>query len=159
MSGTEGIVYIQLCKACESLSKLGIVLLLFLVEADVLNEHNVAVSERVCLCVSILTDNVGGDRNILSEQLAQTCGNGCERVCHIELTLRSAQMGAEDDPRAVIHQVLDGRKRLDDSLIVGDNAVLHRYVEIASYEHALAAALDILNSLLVIHQFHLCKYL
>ena len=56
---------------------------------------------------------------------------------------------AKHDFRAVFHQIFNGGKRADDAVFVGDNAVFHRNVEIASYENLLALNVNVVNSDLV----------
>ena len=63
--------------------------------------------------------------------------------------MRLAHVRAQDHLRAVFHQILDGRQGAHDAVFVGDLAVLHRDVEIAADENALAFDIDIGNGHLV----------
>ena len=69
MSRAECIVYINLSHGGKSLCKLGIVLLLLLVKADILYHHNVAVAQSRSLSLSILADNVLCHDDLFAEQL------------------------------------------------------------------------------------------
>jgi hypothetical protein len=64
-------------------------------------------------------------------------------------------MGGQDHLCTLAHQVLDGGKRAYDSLVGGDDTILHRYVEIATNEYLLSCGNDnVLNGFLVVgHSF------
>ena len=62
-----------------------------------------------------------------------------------------AHVGGKDNLCALIHEVLDGGESTNDSLIGGDNAILHGNVEIAANENFLASFdFDIFNRLFVV---------
>ncbi len=67
----------------------------------------------------------------------------------VEHIVRLTHMGAQDDLRALFHQVPDGGESADDAVFIGDLAVLHRYVEIAADEDTLAFDVYIGDRLLV----------
>ena len=148
--GSECVIDIDLSHGSKLFCECGIVLFLFLVEADVFDHHDLAGLERGCLCLCILTDNVGGKDNLLSEKLGETLCNGSEGESGIEFALRSAHVGAEDDCRILRKKVLDGRESAVDSCLVGDLAVLHRYVEVAAHEDFLSGYVDIFDAFLVV---------
>ena len=56
-------------------------------------------------------------------------------------------MAAQDDLSAVVDQFLDGRQCGVDAVIIGDNAVLHRDVEVAANQYALTGVVLIVNGL------------
>ena len=58
-----------------------------------------------------------------------------------------AQMAAQDDLCAVIDQLLDGGQSRIDTVLVGDDAVLHGDVEIAADKDLLAAVVLIVDRL------------
>ena len=49
-----------------------------------------------------------------------------------------AHVRAEDDFRAVLHQIFDGGQRADDTVFIGDRAVFHGHVEVTADENAFA---------------------
>ena len=59
MNGAEGIRNVQLCKGSELLGELGIVLLLFLVEAQVLKEQDFAGLKLGSHVFNFLADAIG----------------------------------------------------------------------------------------------------
>ena len=72
----------------------------------------------------------------------------------LPLALGLAHVGAEDDLRAMVDEVLDGGQGGDDALVAGDLAVLQGDVEVAAAQHALAGHIDIADGfLVVIHKF------
>ena len=58
-------------------------------------------------------------------------------------------MGAENDLRAVLHQIFNGGKRALNTIFVGDHAVFHGNVEVASHEDFLAFHVDVSYGFLV----------
>ena len=57
---------------------------------------------------------------------------------------------AKNNLCALIHKILNSGERLYDSLVGGDNAILHRNVEVATNENGLAGYGYVLNVLLVV---------
>ena len=57
-------------------------------------------------------------------------------------------MAAQDDLSAIVDQLLDGGQSCIDAVLVGDDTVLHRDVEIAADKHLLAAVVLIVDRLL-----------
>ena len=55
-------------------------------------------------------------------------------------------MGAKDYLAAVCYKLLDGGKSSDYSVVVGDNSVLERNVEIATNQNLLALDTDVINA-------------
>ena len=160
MSGSERIVNEDVRHRCHLARKLGIVLLLAGIKAGVLKQDHIAVLHSGCLRLRILTDGIGAERNADAEKLGETRGNGAQAVLRVDLALRLAHVGAEDDLRALRHQILDRRKRLNDTLVRGDLAVLLGYVEVAANEHALTCDVNVFDGLLVVgcHGFRLLLY-
>ena len=66
-----------------------------------------------------------------------------------------AHVRGKDNLSALFHEVLDGGESTNDSLIGGDNAILHRNVEIAANKHFLTGLdFDIFNRFLIVsHSF------
>ena len=64
-------------------------------------------------------------------------------------------MRAKNNLCAIVEKVLNGRKCANDSLIRGDNAILHRYVKVAANKDCFAGYFNVFNCFLVIscHKF------
>ena len=67
----------------------------------------------------------------------------------VEYVVGLAHMGAENDLRAVLHQIFNGGKSADDAVFVRDGAVLHGNVEVASDEDFFAADIYVFYGFLV----------
>ena len=63
----------------------------------------------------------------------------------IENVVGFAHVGAKYNFRALFHQIFDGGQSADDTVFVGDNAVLHRNVKIASNKALFAFNYDIFD--------------
>jgi len=147
----ECIVNIDLSHGSQFLRESGIVLLLFLVETNVLEQHSLAALELGSQLLSVLTNDVLSQLYFLAEQLGQALCNRCQRVLHLELTLRAAQMRAQNNSSVMLEQILDGRQCSDDTLVVGDAAgLVLRDIEIAANDNLLARNVNILYALLVV---------
>ena len=59
-------------------------------------------------------------------------------------------MRAKNNLCAIVEKVLNGRKCANDSLIRGDNAVLHRYVKVAANKDCFATYFNVFNCFLVV---------
>ena len=57
-------------------------------------------------------------------------------------------MAAQNDLRAVIDQLLDGGQSRIDAVLVGDDAVLHRNVEVTADKDLLAAVILVVDRFL-----------
>ena len=148
--GAEGVGNVHVGKRGEFLDE-GIVVLLFTrIEPGVFKQDDLSVFQRGGFRLRVGTDRVGGERDLHAEQFGEPDGDGGQTVFRVDLPLRLAHMGAEDDLRALTHQVLDGGKRLDDPLVRGDDPVLLRDVEVAADEHALALDVNVFNGFLVV---------
>ena len=145
MSGAECVVYVYFSHGSKLFGKSGVVLFLFGVETNVFEKHSLAGLKCRCLCLCVGTDNVACKLNVLAEQLGKSLCYGSKRILHVEFALGSAHVGAEDNCGFMVEQVFYSGKRADDSLIVRYNAVLHRYVEIASDKNLLACNINVFN--------------
>ena len=152
--GAKGVVDIDLRKGGQLLGELRIVLFLFLVEADVLQQNDVARLHRVDALLGVLADDVLGQDDLLIELLAQALRNGGQGILHVEFALGTAQVRAEDDGRIVVQEVLDGGQRRHDAGVVGDLRAVQGDVEVAAHEYALAGYIDIFDGLLVHNNTH-----
>ena len=86
----------------ELLGELLDVLLLLLVEAHVLKEHDVAVLEAVDHLLHVIADAVLGHGNVLAEELGKAGSAGGKRELVLGTVLGAAQVGGdlfENHPR------------------------------------------------------------
>ena len=148
----EGVGDIDLRHGGELLGELGVVLLLPLVEAEVLQQHDLAGLEGGGLGLGVLTDDILGEDHVLPQQLAQALGHGSQGEGLLPLPLGLAQVGAGDDGGVLLQQVLDGGQGGHDALVVGDDAggLVLGHIEVAAQQDLLARYVDILYGLLVV---------
>ena len=122
------------------------------VEADVLEQGDLAVLQRGDGRLGGLADDVRRERDGLAEQLAEAGGDGRERVLVLGRALGAAEVRGHDDARAGVEQRLERRERRADAAVVGDRRAVERHVEVGADQHALAAqvaeVLDGLHGLL-----------
>ena len=147
MAGAERVVHIAIRQRGQLLGEILDVLGLFLAEAGVLEQHHVAVLHRGNGGLRVLADDsvVIREHNRLAQVLGQALRHRREGELRFRAVLRLAQMAAQDHPAAVRDQLLDGRQRRHNALVVGDLAILHRNIEIAAHKHFLAGDPDVVN--------------
>ena len=134
MDGAERVGHIQLGHRGKLLGQLGIVLLLARLKADVLEQHGLAGLDLCRELLRIGADDVLGQLDLEAELLAQALGDRSKGVLHVVLSLRTAEVRAEDDRRAVVQQVADGRQRRVDTGFIGDVAFgVERHVKVAAH--------------------------
>ena len=93
---------------------------------------------------ALVADAVGRERDRPAEQLRQAIGDRPQAQLRFDLALRPAEVAGEDDRRALLERVLNGRQRRLDARVVADDAVLERDVEVDADEDALALEIEIL---------------
>jgi len=149
MGRPEGVVDVEVGDGGKLRCEVRIVLLLLLVEAEVLEQEDVAIRHLRDRGLHIVTDAVihFGDRAV--HELGQPGGNRVQPKGINGFSLRPSQMRAQDDFRPMVHQVRDGGDGGTDAAIVRDLAVLQGDIEVHPAENALAAYLNIFDGLLV----------
>ena len=155
VGGAEGVVDEDIRQGCQIGAELLIVLGLALDVAGVLQQHDFAVTQGGGQGAGILAGHVLGHLDLLAEQLAQALCDDLQAQLGLPLALGLAHVGAEDDLRAVVDEILDGGQGGDDALIAGDLAVLEGNVKVAAAEHALAGYVDVTNGFFVV--VHKCS--
>ena len=121
------------------------------VEANVLEQHNVAIVHGGDLGLGVLTVGVLGQRHVGAQQLAEAGGNRGQAQLRDDLALRAAEVGHEDDLGAFFAQGLDGRQSGLDSTVIGDGGAVQRNIEISANQNALA--LEISKVLECLHEY------
>ena len=92
MSGAKGVADEQaVAKLRELLRESFVVLLFFRMEADVFEEQNAAVGERLAFRFGVGADAIGGESDGRSEQLGQLLGDRRQRIFRIGTTLRAGR--------------------------------------------------------------------
>ncbi len=151
VGAAEGVVDIDVAEAGELFGEDGIVGLFFGMEAEVFEQEGLAGFKIVGHLGGDLTYAVGREGYVLVlvddviEEETEAVDDGAKTHALDDLTLGSAEMGAENDPRFAAECVLDGGNGLADASVVGDDAVLERDVEVDANEDALVFEIEIAN--------------
>ena len=146
----EGVVDVDVRVRRQLLGELRVVLLLLGVEAQVLEEEELARPESLDRILGADAQRVAGHRDVAPEQLGQTlrrraAGGGRPGPC------RRAGRGGSRGRRArpAPRRWTDRRQGGPDARVVGDLAVLERDVEVDADEDTLAGRVEVANGELV----------
>ena len=152
MHGAESVGHEDLGHVGQGLGKVGAVLLLADVEAQVLQKKDLAGLECGGLGLGVLADDVLGEDHILAQQLGQSLCHRSQSQLGLPLALGLAQVGAGDNGSAVIQQIFDGGDGGNDTLVAGDLAGLFVLgnVKVAAEQNLLALYVHIVNGFLVV---------
>ena len=149
MRGAEGVEHEDVAIGGKGLGDLGVVLLLALVEADVLEHQDVARLERGHGLGGLLAIGVVDEIHVEAGELSELVGSRLERELGLgAIALGATEMAHENDLGVVLLQILDGGDGGAHAGVVGHDAVLQRHVEVDAHEHALAVHIDVADGLL-----------
>ncbi len=150
MGRAKGIVDIDFTEGGKLPGELRIVLLLFCMEAEVLEQEDLSWLERLCLSLNLRTNTIWRHLDGPTQEFAQAlCCRG-QAIFLIRLSLWSAKVGHEDDSRSVLQQVLYGGKRCADARIVRNMLFcIERHIEIDAHQRTLPGNIDITDGFLV----------
>ena len=118
-------------------------------EAEVLEEEQLAVAQPLHGVDGPHPERVAGDGDVSAEDLREALGDRSQPQTVLDLAVRAAEVAREDHPRAVGQEEVDRRDRGTDARIVRDLAVLQRDVEIDADEDALAGDVRVADRELV----------
>ena len=151
MRGAEGVVDVDLSQRSQLFGEGFLVFGFLFSEADVFQQDDVARLHGGCHRLGVFADNflVRCQLDLFVQQLGEAGGYRSQRELLLILTLRASQVGAEDDLGLMVDQVLDGRQRSDDALVVGDDAILERDVKVAADQHPFAGDVDIFDGFFI----------
>ena len=115
----------------ESLGDLGIVLLLALVEADVLEHEDLARLKSGNGVSGLLAIGVVNKGDVETGELGELGGNRSERELGLgAVALGTTKVAHEDNAGVVLDKVLNGGQSSDDTGGIANDAVLQRHVEV-----------------------------
>ena len=137
MGGAEGVVAVNIAEFGEGFGEVGIVLFFFLVEAEIFQEENFAILERIGGLFGGKADGVVGEFDGLVQKLAKAIGDGFERI------FRFGQVRHEDQAAAALDDTFDRWQSLSDSTIIGDPAVFDGDVEVHAHEDPFGFDVDV----------------
>jgi hypothetical protein len=94
-------------------------------EAEVLKKDDLATGSGVDGLLDLGADAVLGESDGFAEQLGEDGDNRLKAILLVDLAVRAAEVGHQDDGLgAVVDGILDGGQGTDDALVVGDGLVL-----------------------------------
>ncbi len=133
----EGVVHVGVGHPGQGLGEVLAVAGLALVEAEVLQEQDLAGLQGAGQLLHPLADHAARQGHI--ETLAlEPGGYGRQAELRFEAdALRTSQVGAQDHGGAVVHKILEGGQGLADAGRVLHHAVLHRGVQVRPQEGAV----------------------
>ena len=108
--GAECIIDIDIAEGRQRFRKRVVVFFFTLMESKVFKEEYVA---RFHLCDKAFhcrADAIWRKQNIFAHEPSQAFGHRGQAVLGVELSVRSAQVGTEDDLGAVVDGAIDGRQ-------------------------------------------------
>ncbi len=108
------------------------------IEANVLEQEDVAVGQAFRAGQRVLPDDVAGELDVAAEHVAEFRRDRGEGELRIGLALGPAQVGGDDDLRARLGERGDRRGGRDDATGVGDRRAVQRDVEVRAHQHATA---------------------
>ena len=159
--GTEAVAHVVIAEQRELAGELaaGRVILAGLggLEADVLQQGDVAVGELGHDPGGVRPDHVGGEGDGPAEQLAEPrCdrpqGRAARGPLGIVRALGPAQVRHDDHPGPAVDQLLDRRQARPDPAVVGDARLLRigqvqRHVQVSPQQYPAAADREVLDAL------------
>ncbi len=149
MRGAESVVDVNVAQLRQLLGQRQVVLFLALLEAGVFEHEHITWLERRGHRFDLGADDGGRHLDLFAEQFAEGFGRGLKAELGIRTALGPAEVAHEDEGRALIQRVLDGRQGGADALVVRHLAAGHGHVEVHAHQHALALEVDITHGLFI----------
>ena len=142
MGGPEGVVDVDVGEPGELLAEGVVVGFLFVVVAEVFEEGDLSVLKFGGGFFGDFADAIIDEFDRDTDQGGERGHDGGKALLRVALALGTAEVGAEEDARALLDEVFDGGDGFLDALVVGDDLdailFLERDVVIDADEDALA---------------------
>ena len=142
--GAKGIVHIDLGQRGEVGGEDLVSLLLCLVEAEVFEEADAAFGQVADDLLGAIADALFGEDDFGVEELGEVDRDGLERELGV-VALGPSKVASEDDAGPLLTQVVDGGEGRGDAGVIGDDAILHRDVEVDPDEDDAAVDINLLE--------------
>ena len=152
MGAAKGVKDENVSQGSQFLGEFGIVLFLFLAEAQVFHQHDLAGLQVGGHLLGIGAHHVGGHGNGDAQQLFQMLTGGAQRILGLPFALGTTQVGGQNDGSVLVQQVADGGDGGDDAGVVQDLAglLVIGNVKVAAHEDLLTGDINITDILLVV---------
>ena len=117
----------------------------FLAETGVFQNNDLTVLHLVySSSYSIIYNNIRRNKsNLCGNQFSQTSSSSLQRELFLRTILRLAQMRAQNYLCTFRNQLVDGRQCCLNTVIICDNAVLHRNIEVHANQNTFAGHFQI----------------
>ena len=148
MSRAKGVVHPDVGERRQVPAEGLVVALLALVEAEVLEEQHLPLAEVRDRLLHAVADAVVGQDDVLVEKLGEALGRGLEGELDLVrgVSLRTPEVGSQDDPGLGGDRVPDGGQRGADAGVVGDAPLLvQRDVEVHADEDPLPGEVELVD--------------
>jgi hypothetical protein len=138
MSAPECVIDIYVAQRSQLPCESGIVLFLFLMKTEILEQHDVAVLQVGGKLADFVPDTVGSKNDGPSQQLLQPCSYRPQAVLRIRFSFWPPEMRRKNQPSAIGDDVPNRGKRRLNPRVIGDAATRQWYVEIDAHKDAPA---------------------
>ena len=122
-----------------------VVLFFFGMEADVFEQKNFAVSQRLALGFRDRTDTIRSKAHGFADQRFKFFRHRKKRKLGLGTALGTPEMRSEDQTGAFFNRETQRWNSFADARVIGDDGVLERHVEVYTNENALPAEFEIVN--------------
>ena len=150
----EGVVDVGVGHGRQRVGEAVLVGLLAGVEAQVLEQDDLAVLQRVDAGACVVADHVVGHGDVLAEQLGEPRPDRRHRVGRVHLPRRAAEVGGHDHPRPAVEQQPQGRQGRLQAQVVRDPAPVERGVEVGTQEDPRAGRVEVTDAADTVEQSH-----
>ena len=153
MRGGKGIVHIDLAQRRQGARKAGVIRLLARMKAQILQQQDAAILQRVHRRLGLGADTVLGKGDRMTfQRLRQGRHDRLQGEFGLRRALGPAEMGQHDHPRMAVRKLQQGRRQPLQTGRVGDLAVLHRHIQIAPHQHGAMGHFDVVEGAEIGHR-------
>jgi hypothetical protein len=147
MRRAKGVVHVEIAQLRERFGERRIVCFFARMEANVLQQCDIALVHVRDDLFRDLPDRVVAERDRMIDERVQIIADRPQRIFLDRLPLRPPEMRHQDRLRAIFAEVIDGRQTFTDASVIGDGALATPFfggnVEIDPDQQALALHLEI----------------
>jgi len=145
--GAKRVVDIDIRIGGEFASELRIVLLLFGIKTNVLEQSDLPIHHRGNRLFNGSSDAVVDERDGSAKLGREVDRDRREAELLIPFALRPPEVGAKKHFGSFFRQVTDGRQGRHDPGVVSNPGIIHGHVKVHAHQHALSFYIDIFNRL------------
>jgi len=147
----EGVVDEDVAQGRDLFGEVGIVLFLAGMEARVLQQKHVAIFQCIHGGFRLGAHTIFGESDIAADGCAQGRHERLQRHGWHDFALGPVEVRQDDDLGALFRQFADGGGLALDAGGVGDDAVLHRHIQVGAHQYALSPDRNIIERVVVGH--------